>query len=512
MKNRVIYILIALMAISVLGIIVIQSFWVSSAIHERKKEFSTRVNNAMNAVNDGIDEEEAVLFLEDRFGTMDSMLHDIVVTDDANSRQIEITYDPDEMRQQHREHKIIFSQEDGDHANEDIQIHMRQIDSTIDIRGALSKFEEKKLNQISSVVQRFTFESMLSGDLAERLSMESISEMVKKSLKTQGINSDPEIAVYNVKTQEFEPGFKSDSYDTDDGEEVYSKRLFPNDHIEASQFDLNLQFNGNNEYIWSGIRWMVVLCILFTLLILGCFSYSLYSIFKQKRISQVKNDFINNMTHELKTPLASISLAASSIEHPKVIGVETEIHRFIAIIKSEERRINAHVERVLDVAALDKSDLKMDLSEVDLIELLQRSLQNVDLSLSAINGVATITSTNTSALYRGDAFHLTNVFTNILDNSIKYSDEKLAIKIKLVENDKTYQIIVEDNGIGMSKKSQKLAFDKFYRAETGNIHTRKGFGLGLSYVKSIVEAHLGTVELSSEINVGTKLTVTLPKK
>ncbi|MFT5778540.1 MAG: two-component system phosphate regulon sensor histidine kinase PhoR [Crocinitomicaceae bacterium] len=512
MKNRILYILIALMAISVLGIIAIQSFWVSSAISERKKEFSTRVNDALNSVNDGIDKEEAVFFLEERFGTIDSLLHEIILIDDDESSQVEITYDPKEIANHNGEHKIIYSPDDGDNPIADFQINMDHLDSVIDFHAAMSEFEEKKLDKITSVVKRFTFESMLSGDLEDRLSMESISELVKKSLVTQGIDSDPEIAIYNVKEKKIESGFKSDEYQHSEVSDLYSKRLFPNDHVEASQYDLNLQFKGNNEYVWSGIRWMVFLCIIFTLLILVCFSYSLYSIFKQKRISQVKNDFINNMTHELKTPLATISLAAASIEHPRVIGDESEVHRFIDIIKSEERRINAHVERVLDVAALDKSDLKMDLEEIDLHELLTRSIQNVDLSLSASNGTAKLTSSNPTAPFNGDAFHLTNVFTNILDNSIKYSQENLEITIALLENEKEYLITLKDNGIGMSKKSQKLAFDKFYRAETGNIHTRKGFGLGLSYVKSIVEAHFGNVELNSELNLGTTVTVTLPKK
>lgn len=252
--------------------------------------------------------------------------------------------------------------------------------------------------------------------------------------------------------------------------------------------------------------------ILFTVLILICFGYSLYSIFKQKRISQVKNDFINNMTHELKTPLASISLAAASIEHPKVIGVPSEITRFVDVIKSEERRINAHVERVLDIAALDNRELKMDLDDVDLIKVIDQSISNTKLSLSASNGTISFEHVLDSALVSADEFYLVNVFTNILDNSIKYSKQNLDINVGLTETIRSYEIVITDNGIGMKKKSQKLAFDKFYREETGNIHTRKGFGLGLSYVKSIVEAHEGSVSLTSELSQGTTVIVTLPKK
>ena len=217
------------------------------------------------------------------------------------------------------------------------------------------------------------------------------------------------------------------------------------------------------------------------------------------------------MTHELKTPLASISLAAASISHPKVIENPNEISRFVTVIKSEEQRINAHVERVLDFAALDSRDLKMDFERLELLDVLQTSISTIQLSINAVDGVLNFNSMIKSASIEGDEFHLVNVFTNVLDNSIKYSKANLEIDVSISENENSYCVIISDNGIGMRKKSQKLAFDKFYREETGNIHTRKGFGLGLSYVKSIIEAHQGEVELESELNKGTTVRIRLPK-
>lgn len=314
-----------------------------------------------------------------------------------------------------------------------------------------------------------------------------------------------------MSTQTIVPLYKTDQFKRKKKTTEFKKELFPNDHLTGDGFELVLQFDGTSGFVWSGIKSIVMLCIGFTLLILLCFGYSLHFIFKQKRLSQVKNDFINNMTHELKTPLASISLAASSIQHPNVIQNPTEIERFVAIIRSEEKRMNEHVERVLDMAALDYQELKMNRELCDLLELLRDAMQHVALTVEAVNGEMTFSSEVETASIHVDAFHVTSAFINILDNSVKYRKEEPLINIRLKEEADRYLISFTDNGIGMKRSAMKRAFDKFYREETGNIHTRKGFGLGLSYVKGIVEAHGGSISLNSEVNQGTTVEIRFPR-
>ena len=216
------------------------------------------------------------------------------------------------------------------------------------------------------------------------------------------------------------------------------------------------------------------------------------------------------MTHELKTPLASISLASSSIIHPEVINKPEEIRKYTTIIESEKDRINSHIERVLDIATLDKGDLKLDLNPTDLIPIIHSSLKNVSLSLTEIDAKHSFKSKLDTAPINADEFHLTNVLTNVLDNSIKYRKDALHIDIELSKSGTNYIISITDNGIGMTSKEQGLAFDKFYRAQTGKIHNSKGFGLGLSYVKGIVLQHKGTVELKSKPQSGTTVIIKLP--
>ncbi len=526
MSSRLIYVLIGLMIVSLIGIIVLQQRWIQNAYNEKAREFSSSVNNALNDFNDDIDEDEAVIFLRQEFGNVDSLINEFVIEeldhapiDWENERvdqhsEIRISYNS-ESHVHHQvvgeEDQVIVLPNDSEKSHvEMIELAMDGLDSTLSATIHGKGSPDPHMEHVTSLIQRVSFEKTSSNNLPDRLPQDEIKKRLAATLQEEGIDQEPAFAVFDTLKRQYVSSHVSSGYDTT-AHEDYSKGLFPNDRTRSNNLDLKLQFPDESGYVWSEIRPMLWLSILFTALILLCFGYSLYFIFKQKRISQVKNDFINNMTHELKTPLASISLAASSIEHPKVIQDPNEISHFVDIIKSEERRINSHVERVLEIAQLDKAELKLNKTSVDLLDIIQAGAKNVDLSLSAQNGVVTFDCPMIDAPIQADEYHLTNVVTNVLDNSIKYRRDSLKISIRVREVNTGYQLVFEDNGMGMSKKAQVLAFDKFFRAETGNIHQRKGFGLGLSYVKSIVEAHGGSVRIQSSIDVGTKLTIEIPK-
>jgi two-component system, OmpR family, phosphate regulon sensor histidine kinase PhoR len=515
------------MVIALVGIIAIQWIWVKSSYTLHQDEFSAYVNESMNKVNDDIDEDESMFFLEEKFGGVDSLLHHIVVVDENSivedhlvevnpndehkNHRIEIKYSTPESPIVDIEKEINALSDEVNEWDQKLEMKLSKVDSLLEANVILNELEEGKLEHVSSIIQHFTYEKMLSGELKDRISYEELQNKLRTALNVKGIYSPFEFAVYNTENDEFEDGFISDNFDQNLDGGVHKKQLFQSDKVKNSGYELTLQFANQGEYEWNAIRKMAILSILFTILILLCFGYSLYFIFKQKKISQIKNDFINNMTHELKTPLASISLAASSIKHPSVIDKHQEIERYLGIIESEKDRINAHIEHVLDVAALDKGEIKLNFAKIDLIQLINSSVKNVELSLAESDGVLNFNCNIDSAPMEGDEYHLINVFTNVLDNSIKYRSENVSITIDLSMSDKSYLVSISDNGIGMNSKTQKLAFDKFFRAETGNIHNRKGFGLGLSYVKSMVEAHHGAVDIKSELNNGTTVAITLPK-
>ena len=507
------------MVISLGGIIVLQSLWVSKAISDQEKEFENHVNIALNEVNTNIDQHEALFFFQDEFEHLrDSMgLNELEMEAEeslvvSNRERIEISVNGETTDVNYRH----FSESDLpiDEMHETMErIHFEVKDESEfgDSRVIVTKDEIDKFDNISTVVRRYVKEHKFSGELNERISKPTLDSLLTKGLQKQGIELKPEYAVFRTGSKKPISNFITKGFDKAQKSSSFKKELFPNDRIIDQDFELFLQLDGTNGFVWQGIKSIVILCVVFTLLILLCFGYSLHFIFKQKRLSQVKNDFINNMTHELKTPLASISLAASSIKHPNVIGDPVEIKRFTDIIQSEEKRMNEHVERVLDMAALDYQELKMNNEPVELNTLIGESIEHVQLAVNAAEGKVNFTSQLESATIFGDKFHLLSALINILDNSVKYQNGRLKIQVILSEKSGNYEILFSDNGIGMKKSAVKQAFNKFYREETGNIHTRKGFGLGLSYVKSIIELHVGSIDLTSEQNKGTTVRIKLPK-
>lgn len=288
----------------------------------------------------------------------------------------------------------------------------------------------------------------------------------------------------------------------------YEVALFTS--ISGSPGSLKLFFPTKTTWLWSSVWPLLVLGLLLIFLIVACFSYVVIVIFRQKKLSEIKNDFVNNMTHEFKTPIATISLASDSIISPAIIQTPDKIRRFVDIIKQENRRMLSQVEKVLQMALLDKHDFKLNLKLLDLHEIINQAVANINLQVQQREGQIHTKLEALNASMMGDPVHMTNIIYNLLDNANKYSPENPDITICTRNRGPYIEITVSDKGIGMSRDSQKLVFEKFYRVPTGNIHNVKGFGLGLSYVKAMVIAHSGKVELQSELGKGSSFTLIFP--
>ena len=230
----------------------------------------------------------------------------------------------------------------------------------------------------------------------------------------------------------------------------------------------------------------------------------------QKKMSEIKSDFINNMTHEFKTPLATISLAVDALRNEKVIKDRTKWLYFNNIIKDENKRMNKHVETILQAALMEKQEFKLNLQPVHVHEILLQIVDNIQLQLQEKNGKIELMLNAAKDNLTVDEVHFTNIISNLIDNALKYSKENLLIKVITHKTPKHFIIQVQDNGIGMSKETVKRVFEKFYRAHTGNIHNVKGFGLGMSYVKSVVDAHKGKVKVESILGKGSTFTIEIP--
>ncbi len=258
------------------------------------------------------------------------------------------------------------------------------------------------------------------------------------------------------------------------------------------------------------ITWFILGAILFTLIITTAFFLTIRTLLRQKKLSEIKSDFINNMTHEFKTPLATISLAVDALKNEKVSSDKEKTNYFTGVIKEENKRMNKQVETILQAALLDKQEVQLNLKKLSAHELIKSALNNIQLPVNEKQGTLEVNLEAQKDMVMADEVHFTNLINNLLDNALKYSKEAPVIKLSTSNAGNLLKIKIEDNGIGMNKETLSRIFEKFYRAHTGNIHNVKGFGLGLSYVKTMVEAHKGSIKAESTLGKGSCFSITIP--
>jgi two-component system phosphate regulon sensor histidine kinase PhoR len=352
--------------------------------------------------------------------------------------------------------------------------------------------------------------------LAQRVNLKLLVKSLRTELTNQRIDGKVEYGVFDNMEARF---VIHDSHyvGRNEGDTTNLANLYASSH-RVSLFDfggepagyLFARFAEKETAIWSSLWFNFAASLLFALIILASFFYTIYVIQRQKQISEMKTDFINNMTHEFKTPIATISLATDSIMSPKISGSPDKVTRFANIIKQENKRMNKQVEKVLQMAKLDRNQIELNLSQVDLHQLAENAAEYIGLQVEPRGGTVTTDLRAHPFVVEGDQTHLSNVINNLLDNANKYSPEAPVIEICTTSNRKGFALTIKDQGLGMSSEARKHIFDRFYRVHTGDRHDVKGFGLGLSYVKTIIEAHNGTVSVKSEPNKGSSFTVTLP--
>jgi two-component system phosphate regulon sensor histidine kinase PhoR len=350
--------------------------------------------------------------------------------------------------------------------------------------------------------------------IEERVSLKLIDKLLHRELTQKGISATYAYGVYSLKKDTFvltnqlqqehigryrlPKSFK------------YQAALFPSSQEQLAM--LFIDFPHKDVFIWQGIILNLILSLIFTGIVIVGFYYTIYVILHQKKLSEMKTDFLNNMTHEFKTPIATISLATDAIrnliknQHPE------KAERFINIIKEENERMDSQVGKVLQMARIDKNEFNLNIEEIDVHDIVNRAADRIALQIDQKNGSLTVDFQSKNYVIEADETHFTNVIYNLLDNANKYSPEKPEIKLTVIDSSGGIKISVEDKGLGISKEARKYIFDKFFRVPTGDVHDIKGFGLGLSYVKAIVTAHAGHIDVKSEPGKGSIFTVFFPSK
>lgn len=333
----------------------------------------------------------------------------------------------------------------------------------------------------------------------------SIDTIIKNELKKRNIKLDYSFNVFdkynNISLVDSVP-------QNADHTNTYVFPFLSNDIMH--QLVLVVSFPNEKAFIFKQISLMILLSLLLIIGMVYIFSYSISTIIKQEKVSEMKNDFINNMTHEFKTPISTISLACQALTDKDIPKTRDIYDTYIGIINEENHRLGNMAEKILQSAVVDKPGLTLKVDEVDLHKIINESVKNIEIQAKQKHGGIRTNLNATHATILADAVHVGNVIYNLLDNAIKYSKREPDIVISTVSHDKCIEIIVADNGIGISKANQKKIFEKLFRVSTGNIHEVKGFGLGLSYVKAIVDRHRGSITLDSQVGKGTTFYVKLP--
>jgi len=372
-------------------------------------------------------------------------------------------------------------------------------------------------NEISRILQNIVDPAYL----LENMDIKKLDKYLKEELEDQGIDIKYDYGVYSNKEKYyiFRNGHfavvpmtgqasKPDGAERDFNSSPYKVQLYGID--EESPGHLKIFFPSKQSFLWSRVLPSLLTSFLFTGLVLFCFAYTIFVIFRQKKVSEMKTDFINNMTHEFKTPIATISLASDSITNKIVIDNPEKIKRFAGIIKQENRRMLDQVEKVLQMAKIDKRDFELKLTDVNINDVVYQATENSRLKIIKREGQLDVFLNATNPMVQGDLTHISNIIHNLLDNAEKYSNEKPKIIVTTEDATGGVEISIRDNGIGMNQDSIKHIFDKFYRVHTGNRHDVKGFGLGLSYVKALMDAHQGKVKVTSELGIGSTFSVFFP--
>ncbi len=508
MHKRTIWAIIILMSLGLLGTAVIQVYWFRSGIMLQEQRFNTDVFDALNSIQQRlILEEEENLNAFDLISTINSPGASLKRQGGWVKKELtEFLSESQQVREQALE-------------------HLQSLNDTL-------LTEEEFVNLIEPQDEwhktRMQIEMMDSRarmrDLESRIQPAALRELIEEELSNQGIKIESHFGVFSNKggsfvilngmyvVEEGDSDFSTVEVDCDQETLLNSqyKIALYNQGPTPSPGTLRLHFPDKGTWLWASLLPTLFGTILFTALILFCFAYTIWIILRQKKVSEMKTDFINNMTHEFKTPIATISLATDSILSPKIISSEDKIRRFADIIKQENKRMLGQVEKVLQMALIDKSDFDLALANVDMHSVISKAIENANLQVKKRGGKISKELKASKSIVQGDQTHLSNVIHNLLDNANKYSPDAPDISVRTRNVSGGVEVIVEDHGVGMTSDSRKQIFDKFYRVHTGNLHDIKGFGLGLSYVKAITDAHSGKIDVSSKPGEGSSFILYLP--
>lgn len=512
MKKSTIWILGVIMALSFLSLLYLQVSYIEEMVKMRRGQFEENVNRSLAQSVRNLELVETKKYLE----------ADVAATERAArlAEQFNLNKGKDSGDiMQH--HQYTITSPDGSVYStfefKTITNRPANVPKVIISNGKNIPQTSRTLQEI--IKERYVYQRALLDEvvynilytasdkpLKDRINFKQLDHFIKSELLNNGLDLPYHFTVTDRDGKEV---YRCSDY-VYDGEKVYSKLLFENDP-PAKMGYVKIFFPTMDGYIFSSVKFMIP-SLIFTVVLLVTFIFTIYIIFRQKKLTEIKNDFINNMTHEFKTPISTISLAAQMLNDPAVGKSPVMFKHISGVINDETKRLRFQVEKVLQMSMFERQKATLKKKKIDANELVNGVINTFRLKVESCHGTLDAELDATDPFIFVDEMHFTNVIFNLLDNAVKYkrSDVDISLKVRTWNEANKLHISVEDNGIGIKKENLKKIFDKFYRVHTGNLHDVKGFGLGLAYVKKIITDHNGSIRAESELNVGTKFIIVLP--
>ena len=512
MNRRLYIVALVLTSLSLVGIIFIQGYWIKIAIDDKEEAFTYSIQQVLNNVVKKIEQDEVdkyvaqIIFLRENDSTLklrDPLLHDFIFIQNNKDNRESFAYDHGVLDE---DYELPITTTHPSNNNLDTNfLNTEKLDNNSYLVKAYEKLSE--LPEIERLMIEESFKSIIrQQSISERVSLHQIQKLIEEKLRKRELNLHFEFAIYNknvlskIHSKYFEPNETKE----------YRALLFGANSNDDSLYELAVIFPQRERFVLSSIIEIASLSTVFMLIIIAVFIITLNQLVTQRRISEIKTDFINNMTHEFKTPIATMNLVLDTLKSPIALNNPDKVMHYVKILKQENKRMLAQVENILQISRLEKGNLQLEREPLDVHDLITNAITHVQVMLNERGGVIHTHFLADNSDISANESHLTNVFINVIENAIKYSPEAPIIDI-YTENIKNRILIrIKDKGQGMSKQGAKYIFDKFYREHTGDLHNVKGHGLGLAYVKSIVEYHQGSIYVESEKGKGSTFFIKLP--
>ncbi len=571
MRKNTITLLVAFMSVALLGIILLQINWIRHDFLLREQRFDQQVNDALHSVVDKIETRQAFHFISTRFFNLqnDSVFWHVIDSSvvHTGSEPLELRLDSTpgkaeallargrarddgprvEPRMPGGQHVTLLdtvragnkTRKERIDINTDSDRTTTRIDrmrvdeevlrsDVMEMRNDLMEAEVEKerirmeqeliklkvklntkVGKLNEVMNRVALAYITGGgDIDRSVPPALVDSLLQKELRSRGINTEYAYGIIDTRTDSvLAAGDTTRLAALMDS--PYSVDLYPNELVSKGQV-LNLHFPARTTFVLSSLSWMLGGSALFTLTIIFVFFYTVQMLMRQKELSDIKSDFINNMTHEFKTPIATIALAMDAINNPHIAGDRDKVNYYSNIVREENKRMNQQVETILQTALFEKKDFRLHKRPVDLHALVRKAAGNIRVQVESRGGTVRLDLAAGRCVVQGDEILLTTAIVNLLDNANKYSPGAPDITVSTANREKSVLLSVQDRGMGMDRETLTRIFEKFYRKSTGNLHDIKGFGLGLSNVKSIVAAHGGEIHATSEPGAGSRFEILLP--